>query len=88
MASQSSISGLEENKSARGGNLSGRDRLDPSMIPSEYAPHELVRPSLSESTGAPSKNFSPQFDKISSHTKKNNPRKSGQESLLSDDDTG
>ena len=71
MASQSSISGLEENKSAHGGNLSGRDRLDPRMIPSEYPPHELGRPSLSESTGAPSKNFSPQFDKISSHTKDN-----------------
>ena len=71
MASQSSISGLEESKSARGGNLSGRDRLDPRIIPSEYPPHELGRPSLSESTGPPSKNFSPQFDKISSHTKDN-----------------
>ena len=88
MASQSSISGLEENKSARGGNLSGRDQLDPRMMPSEYPPHELGRPSLSESTGAPSKNFSPQFDKISSHTKNNQPRISGEENLLSDDDTG
>ena len=32
-------------------------------------PPELGRPSLSESTGAPSKKFSPQFDKRSSHTK-------------------
>ena len=58
MASQSSMGGIEEHKSAGGGN-SRRNRLEPQMIPSEYPPPELGRPSLSESTGAPSKNFSP-----------------------------
>ena len=51
---------LEETKTAaRAGPHSIRDRM----------PVELGRPSLSESTGAPSKKFSPQFDKRSSHTK-------------------
>ena len=54
-----------------GGDNSSRwgNRLDPRLIPSEYQPPELGRPSLSESTVGHSKNFSPQFDRKSSHTK-------------------
>lgn len=75
MGSQSSMSHLEETKSRGRGNLTRREQqLNQEMIAKEMVPPELGRPSLSESTGPPSKNFSPKFDKMSNRT--------GQEDLL------
>ena len=89
MNSQSSMScatGNVEMNSAGGANSSRRD--DPRLIPQEMPPHELGRPSLSESTVGHSKNFSPQFDRMSSHTK--DAAKAGRgaanEDLLDDDE--
>ena len=87
MNSQSSMSANVEMNSAGGGNNSSRrgERLDPRLIPSEYPPPELSRPSLSESTVGHSKNFSPQFDRMSSHTKNAARRGGNNEDLLDED---
>lgn len=77
---------LEETKSSGRGNFTGRIRVDPNRLPQQYPPPELGRPSLSESTGAKSKQFSPQFDKISSHTKNKKPMGDG-ENLLDDEES-
>jgi len=78
-----------EMSSANGGGNSSRrgEPLDPRLIPSEYPPPELGRPSLSESTVGHSKNFSPQFDRVSSHTKNAAIRRATKnEDLLDDED--
>ena len=89
MNSQSSMSvgANVEMNSAGGGNSSSRhgDPSDPRMIPSEYPPPELGRPSLSESTVGHSKNFSPQFDRMSSQTKNVVRRATDNEDLLDED---
>lgn len=93
MNSQSSTSAtnVEMMSSANtGGTLSSRlgERLDPRLIPPEYPPPELLsRPSLSESTVGLSKNFSPQFDRMSSHTKNAAARRGdNNQDLLADED--
>ena len=89
MGSQSSMGGLEEMKSAGPGNLTRRDQLNEQnlMHPAEYQPPELGRPSLSESMGASSKNFSPQFDKRSSRTQKSGrPLGCDEENILDDEE--
>lgn len=69
MGSQSSMGVLEESKSSRQGNLLRHNEMGPRYLPQECAPPELGRPSLSEKNEAKSKQFSPQFDRMSSHTK-------------------
>lgn len=70
MGSQSSMGVLEESKSSRQGNLLRHEGMGRGYLPEECAPAELgSRPSLSEKNKAKSKQFSPQFDRISSHTK-------------------
>lgn len=95
MNSQSSMNmsgaNVEMNSTGGGDDSSRRrgDRLDPRMIPSKRSPPELGRPSLSESTvGHHTKNFSPQFDKISSQTKNSTMmmRAANNEDLLDEDD--
>ena len=82
MASQSSMGVHEESKSIPGDSSRRSERVG-TNLQNEY-PHPINgRPSLSESTGAPSKNFSPGFAKISSHTK--NP---GDENILDEDEEG
>ena len=78
--------GLEEMKSVGPDNLTRHETFEPAMLPTEQAPHVLGRPSLSESTGAASKNFSPAFDKRSSNTRDNQPHRSSNENLLDDED--
>ena len=76
-----------EMNSAGGANSSRRgEPLNPRLIPQEYPPPELGRPSLSESTVGHSKNFSPQFDRMSSHTKNAARRAANNEDLLDDED--
>ena len=80
MATQSSMDALEESKSTG----QRRDRLNQRHLPESCAPPELGRPSLSEQNDK-SMQFSPQFDKISSLTKRTKPL-GDKENLLDDDE--
>ena len=78
--------GIEETKSFH--NISAQrendNKLDPDWVPAESLPHELGRPSFSDSTNAPSKKFSP---RVSSHAKKNSQNAAANRNLLDEDDS-